>query len=59
MNRDLQNTDSAIQRLARQHLLDIEREEVGVVHHRREGRVHHVANESGQTRDLQPTDVSI
>ena len=49
---NLQDTDGGVERLARKHLLDIQRKEVRVVHHWAEDRVDHVADESRQSRNL-------
>ena len=51
-NGNLQDADGGVERLTREHLLDVQREEVRVVHHWSEDRVNHIANECRQARDL-------
>ena len=42
---DLENADSCVDRLAGEHLLKVQREDVGLVHHRAEDTMNGVANE--------------
>ena len=45
LDRDLEHADGRVDGLAREHLLEVEREDVGVVHHRAEDAVDRVADE--------------
>lgn len=49
---DLDNTNSSIQRSAREHLFKIEGEYVRFIHHWSEDAVNHISNEWRQARDL-------
>ncbi len=50
---NLQHADCSVNGLARQHLLQVEREDIRLVHHRAKDTVNGVADESRQTRNLQ------
>ena len=48
-----QNTNRRVERLAREHLFDIQGKEVRVIHHRAENRVNHIADERRQAGNLE------
>ena len=51
-NDDLENADCGIERDTGKDLLEVEGEDMWVVHHRSQGAVDHVSDECGETRNL-------
>ena len=49
---DLKYANGRVDRLSRQHLLQVQSEDVGNVHHGPENAVDGIANEGGQSRNL-------